>query len=60
MRKKGCLLLAALALLLAGCGAGSAPVPAETAEAYALESFELAGFPAVCGGAVYDLSLIHI
>lgn len=44
----------ALALLLAGCGAGSAPVPAETAEAYALESFELAGFPAVSGGAVYD------
>lgn len=46
--------LALALLLLAGCGAGSAPVPAETAEAYALESFELAGFPAVCGGAVYD------
>ena len=46
--------LAMALLLLAGCGAGSAPVPAETAEAYALESFELAGFPAVSGGAVYD------
>lgn len=46
--------LAPALLLLAGCGAGSAPVAAETAEAYALESFELAGFPAVCGGAVYD------
>lgn len=52
MRRAAALALALL--LLAGCGAGSAPVPAETAEAYALESFELAGFPAVCGGAVYD------
>ena len=52
MRRAAALALAML--LLAGCGAGSAPVPAETAEAYALESFELAGFPAVCGGAVYD------
>lgn len=52
MRRAAALALALLAL--AGCGAGSAPVPAETAEAYALESFELAGFPAVCGGAVYD------
>lgn len=52
MRRTAALALALL--LLAGCGAGSAPVPAETAEAYALESFELAGFPAVCGGAVYD------
>lgn len=51
MRRAAALALALL--LLAGC-AGSAPVPAETAEAYALESFELAGFPAVCGGAVYD------
>lgn len=46
--------LALALLLLAGCGAGSAPVPAETAAEYALESFELAGFPAVIGGAVYD------
>lgn len=52
MRRAAALALALL--LLAGCGAGSAPVPAETAEAYALESFELAGFPAVIGGAVYD------
>ena len=52
MRRTAALALALL--LLAGCGAGSAPVPAETAAAYALESFELAGFPAVCGGAVYD------
>lgn len=52
MRRTAALALALL--LLAGCGAGSAPVPAETAEAYALESFELAGFPAVSGGAVYD------
>lgn len=52
MRRAAALALALLAL--AGCGAGSAPVPAETAEEYALESFELAGFPAVCGGAVYD------
>ncbi len=52
MRRAAALALALL--LLAGCGDGSAPVPAETAEAYALESFELAGFPAVCGGAVYD------
>lgn len=52
MRRTAALALALL--LLAGCGAGSAPVAAETAEAYALESFELAGFPAVCGGAVYD------
>lgn len=52
MRRTAALALALL--LLAGCGAGSASVPAETAEAYALESFELAGFPAVCGGAVYD------
>lgn len=51
MRRAAALALALL--LLAGC-AGSAPVPAETAEAYALESFELAGFPAVIGGAVYD------
>ena len=41
-------------LLLAGCGAERAPVAAETAAEYALESFELAGFPAVCGGVVYD------
>ena len=46
--------LARALLLLAGCGAGSAPVPAETAAEYALDSFELAGFPAVSGGAVYD------
>lgn len=52
MRRAAALALALL--LLAGCGAGSAPVPAETAEAYAFESFELAGFPAVSGGAVYD------
>ena len=52
MRRAAALALALL--LLAGCGAGSAPVPAETAAAYALESIELAGFPAVCGGAVYD------
>lgn len=52
MRRAAALALALL--LLAGCGAGSAPVPAETAAEYALESFELAGFPAVCGGAVYD------
>ena len=52
MRRAAALALALL--LLAGCGAGSAPVPAETAEAYALESIELAGFPAVSGGAVYD------
>ena len=52
MRRAAALALALL--LLAGCGAGSAPVPAETAEEYALDSFELAGFPAVCGGAVYD------
>lgn len=52
MRRTAALALALL--LLAGCGAGSAPVPAETAAAYALERFELAGFPAVCGGAVYD------
>lgn len=52
MRRAAVLALALL--LLAGCGAGSAPVPAETAAEYALESFELAGFPAVCGGAVYD------
>lgn len=52
MRRAAALALALL--LLAGCGAGSAPVPAETAEEYTLESFELAGFPAVCGGAVYD------
>lgn len=52
MRRAAALALALL--LLAGCGAGSAPVPAETAAAYALESFELAGFPAVSGGAVYD------
>lgn len=52
MRRAAALALALL--LLAGCGAGSAPVPAETAEAYALESFELAGVPAVSGGAVYD------
>ena len=42
-------------LLLAGCGgAERAPVAAETAAEYALESFELSGIPAVCGGAVYD------
>lgn len=52
MRRAAALALALL--LLAGCGAGSAPVPAETAEEYALDSFELAGFPAVSGGAVYD------
>lgn len=52
MRRAAALALALL--LLAGCGAGSAPVPAETAAEYALESFELAGFPAACGGAVYD------
>lgn len=52
MRRAAALALALL--LLAGCGAGSAPVPAETAAEYALESFELAGFPAVCGGVVYD------
>ena len=52
MRRAAALALALL--LLAGCGAGSAPVAAETAAEYALESFELAGFPAVCGGAVYD------
>ena len=52
MRRAAALALALLAL--AGCGAGSAPVPAETAAEYALESFELAGFPAVSGGAVYD------
>lgn len=52
MRRAAALALALL--LLAGCGAGSAPVPAETAAEYALESFELAGFPAVSGGAVYD------
>lgn len=52
MRRAAALALALL--LLAGCGAGSAPVPAETAAAYALESFELAGIPAVIGGAVYD------
>lgn len=52
MRRTAALALALL--LLAGCGAGSAPVPAETAAEYALESFELAGFPAVSGGAVYD------
>lgn len=52
MRRAAALALALL--LLAGCGAGSAPVPAETAAEYALESFELAGFPAVIGGAVYD------
>lgn len=54
MRRTAALALALL--LLAGCGAGSAPVPAETAAEYALESFELAGFPAVCGGAVYDFA----
>lgn len=53
MRRTAALALALL--LLAGCGgAERAPVPAETAEAYALESFELAGIPAVIGGAVYD------
>lgn len=53
MRRAAALALALL--LLAGCGgAESAPVAAETAAEYALESFELAGFPAVCGGAVYD------
>ena len=52
MRRTAALALALL--LLAGCGAGSAPVPAETAAEYALDSFELAGFPAVSGGAVYD------
>lgn len=52
MRRTAALALALL--LLAGCGAGSAPVPAETAAEYALESIELAGFPAVCGGAAYD------
>ena len=52
MRRAAALALALL--LLAGCGAGSAPVPAETAAEYTLESFELAGFPAVSGGAVYD------
>lgn len=52
MRRAAALALALL--LLAGCGAGIAPVAAETAAEYALESFELAGFPAVCGGAVYD------
>ena len=52
MRRAAALALALL--LLAGCGAGSAPVPAETAAEYALESIELAGFPAVCGGAAYD------
>lgn len=52
MRRAAALALALL--LLAGCGAGSAPVAAETAAEYALESFELAGFPAVSGGAVYD------
>lgn len=53
MRRTAALALALL--LLAGCGgAESAPVAAETAAEYALESFELAGFPAVCGGAVYD------
>lgn len=55
MRRTAALALALLLLLLAGCGgAERAPVPAETAEAYALESFELAGIPAVSGGAVYD------
>ena len=52
MRRAAALALALL--LLAGCGAGSAPVAAETAAEYALESFELAGIPAVIGGAVYD------
>lgn len=48
-------LLVLAALLLAGCGgAERAPVAAETAAEYALESFELSGIPAVCGGAVYD------
>ena len=53
MRRTAALALALL--LLAGCGgAERAPVAAETAAAYALESFELAGFPAVSGGVVYD------
>ena len=53
MRRTAALALALL--LLAGCGgAERAPVAAETAAEYVLESFELAGFPAVCGGVVYD------
>lgn len=46
--------LALALLLLAGCGAESAPVSAEAASIYALDVIELAGFPAVSGGAVYD------
>lgn len=46
--------LALALLLLAGCGAESAPGPAETAAEYTLESIELAGFPAVSGGTIYD------
>lgn len=53
MRRAAALALALL--LLAGCGgAERAPVAAETAAEYALESFELSGIPAVSGGAVYD------
>lgn len=53
MRRTAALALALL--LLAGCGgAERAPVPADTAAEYTLESIELAGFPAVSGGAVYD------
>lgn len=46
--------LALALLLLAGCGADSAPVSAEAASIYALDVIELAGFPSVSGGAVYD------
>ena len=46
--------LALALLLLAGCGADSAPVSAEAASVYVLDIIELAGFPAVSGGTVYD------